>query len=222
MYKSAFAVAAVAIGFAAGQAPRNPEAALQFKEERMFVEYSPSAGIATVIVEAESEEAVSNVEVCQPGGASSFRMRAENGRFALSGFVLESQEADLATIFDSYPAGTYVVRGRTVSGQSVTGSAEVAHELVAAPELVYPRDGARGVPSSDLTVTWNADGGAAAYRIVLEQDENDGLTIQLPPGSDSLRIPDEMLAPRSEYHLEIAAIAPNGNRTVSEIHFTTE
>jgi hypothetical protein len=223
MYKSVIAAALFAFGIAGGQSAQGPQSALRFKEEHMTLEYSPANGIASVVVEAETEESVGNVQVSLPGGSSSFKLRAENGRrLALSAFKLESQESDLATILDAYPEGTYELRGRTLAGLSVTGSAEFSHVLPAAPVLLYPRDGARGIPTTGLTVTWAADGGAVAYRIVLEQGENDGLTAQVSGGSNSLHVPDEVLAPASDYHLEIAAIGPDGNRTVAEVSFTTE
>ena len=43
----------------------------------------------------------------------------------------------------------------------------------------------------------------------------------LPPGKNSLQIPDGFLARGAETKLEIAALSANGNRTVAEVSFTT-
>ena len=77
------------------------------------------------------------------------------------------------------------------------------------------------IVSTNLTVSWVPDPEARAYRVILEQGETDGLTAVLPARSSSFQVPDGILAPGTESHVEVGAIGPNGNCTLVEVSFTT-
>lgn len=220
MIKTSLSVTAIAL--AALPVPRPERPALALKEERVTIEYTPARDEAVVVVDAETEAALDRVEVRDPGGRPVLNVGVQRrGAMALSGFVLESRELPLAVLRATYGEGLFDLRGRSVDGQQVLGSAMLSHELLPEPIPVFPWHGAR-VAATDLTVSWHADPLARGYRVVLEQGENDGLVVQLAPGTSSFRVPDGVLAPRTETQLEIGVLGPNGNCTVVEVLFETD
>jgi hypothetical protein len=190
---------------------------LRLKEERMTLEYTATADEAVVIIEAESEIPLDRVQIRDPRGARVMELRSQGGRpLALSGFLLESAELDGASIHETFGEGLYEMRARALDGRPVGGNARLDHALPATPVVLYPRD-QDAVPTDDLEIRWVPDPEASAYRIVLEQNENDGLQVELPPGSDSFRVPNGLLLPRTETQIEVGVVGPNGNCTLVEI-----
>jgi len=198
-----------------------PRSSRPLKEERMTLEYNATLGEAVVTVEAESEGELERIQVEKPGGERLFVLESPIGSLpGLSGFKIELTEGTLPSILATYAQGTYDIRARTAGGGFAVGSATLSLELPAAPLVLVPHEGAL-VPGAGLVVRWLADRSASGYELQLEQDENDGLTIHLPPGRSSFAIPEGFLAGGTATQLEIAALGSNGNRTVSEVHFTT-
>ncbi|MSR61588.1 MAG: hypothetical protein EXS08_03955 [Planctomycetes bacterium] len=220
MFKTSLVLSCVALT-ALGWQQTSPRSSLPLKEERMMLEYNVTLGEAVLRVEAESEEDLGRVQVSKANGDCLFVLEAPSGAVrGLSGFKIELQEGSLADILANYPEGLYSIRARTAGGKVALGSALLLLDLPPAPQLVYPFEGAV-VPVSGLVVRWLADRQASGYRVEMEQGESDGLVIQLPPGKNSLQIPDGILARGAETKLEIAALSANGNRTVAEVSFTT-
>jgi hypothetical protein len=150
------------------------------------------------------------VEVRSPQGDSALSLRSTSvGGRSISGFVVETTEAPLPDVLAAYAEGRYDIVARTHSGHAAVGSALLVHALLDQPAITYPAAGARGVSTSGLTVTWAADPLASGYTVILEQDDNDGLTIELPPGSSSLVVPEGFLQPATETLLEVGVIGPN-------------
>lgn len=191
------------------------------KEEKIVIELTTGVDEAVVIVEAEAEVGLERVDVYEPSGAALLGLDASRtGGRALQGFVVETRESDLSTLLQQYPEGVYELRARTVDGAVLSGSARLDHALPPRPVLLYPFEGAVDVPRN-LTVLWLADPSAAGFHVVLEQGENDGLSVFLPPGTSSFTVPSGVLAPATDTLVEVAVIAANGNRTLTEVEFTT-
>ncbi len=221
MYRTAFAIALLALA-AVGWQQHQVRPYLQFKEERMFIEYSPALNEAALLVEAETEAGVEGLEIRDPLGSSRFKLWAASGQqLSLSGFMVESLESSPEELFAAYPEGIYDLRARSTDGDAVWGSAVLSHELPAQPIVLHPRDGDVNVPATNLIVAWHPDAAASGYKVILEQGENDGLTADVPAGQSSFQVPNGILAAGTQTHLEIGAIGPNGNRTLAEISFTT-
>jgi hypothetical protein len=195
---------------------------LRFKEERMVIEYTPAADEAVVRMDAENEGGVDRVEVRDPRGVTRLSLQAQHGRIeGIQGMVIESREMGLDDLLATYRQGTYSLRGRSVDGLTVIGSAVLSHELLAEPVVLYPTPGEQGVPAERVKVAWIPDAQADRYRVVLEQGESDGLAVELPAGSSSFLVPEGVLRDATETFVEIAAIASNGNSTTVEVPFTT-
>ncbi len=221
MDKKSMVIAVLALG-AIGSSQHQVKPFLQFKEERMTVAYNPALNEAELLVEAESEAGVAGLEIRDPQGTPILRLWAASGReLALSGFVVQTRESTPEELFGAYPEGLYDLRARSADGETVLGSALLSHELPAAPIVLFPTDGALNVPTTGLVVSWVPDSRAQGYVVILEQDENDGLSAQVPGGQSSFQVPSGILAAGTQTHLEIGAIGASGNRTLAELTFTT-
>ena len=224
MNKSAVSLAALTLAALSwNQVPalRTSEPPMTLKEESLTLEYNATVGDVVVKANAECEVALDRVEVRNPHGSAIFNVRSQGGRgIALSSLKLETQESDLATLCLICPEGHYDMRAVTVDGRAVLGGAELTHELPAVPEILFPLDGDHGI-APEVTVRWALDPQADGYRVTLEQDENDGLVVNLPPGNNSFTVPAYVLAPQRRTRLEVGAIGPNGNTSAVEVLFRT-
>jgi hypothetical protein len=219
MVKTTLAIALVTLS-SLGWMQERRRPAVPLKEGRMTIE-SMAGGEVVVRIEAESEEELQQVRIKRPGGESFLELQSGNER-GLSGLMIELRETSLQSLLASYTEGDYGIRATNVSGVPVVGSAHLSFDLPAAPRLYYPPSGATGVDASSLNVTWLADRRTESYFVQLEQGETDLLAVNLPASRNSLRVPPGILARGVETRLEIAAIAPNGNRTAVETVFTTQ
>ena len=190
---------------------------LRLQEEALTIEYSPARNEAVLVVEAESETSLGQVEVVGPHGERVFQLHA--GDLPLQGFVIETHESTPQVLFKRYTRGTYDLRARPIDGRAVIGSAVLSHELLDAPVLVLPTPGS-GVPTNTV-VSWVPDPSATQYTVTVEQGENDGLSVTLPAGTSTFQIPFGVLQPATDTHVEVAAVGSHGNRTVSEVEFRT-
>jgi hypothetical protein len=200
------------------QERRRPMFALGSGE--MTVEWTPG-GEAILRLVAESERQLEQVRIFRPDGGNLIELGADTGvQHGVSGLEIELREPDLATLLANYAEGAYDIQALSVRGDLALGSARLSFDLPAAPRILHPRPGAV-VHGSGLTVYWRGDGAADSYEVQLEQGDDDGLRIRLPPMQSSFRVPDRFLRPGTETSLEITAIGENGNRTVSEVLFMT-
>jgi len=223
MFKATIALAAVSLAaFGAERPYQEMRPTLRLKEEKMSIEYTATANEAVIVVEGESETALESVEILMPDGMTMLELHSKSGGpAAFSGFVLETQESTVDDLIAHYGEGRYDVRARAMDGAPVLGGASLSHALLPPPVVLYPYEGAIGVPSGDLKIFWIPDPAATAYTVSLEQGENDGLTVRLPADSKSLHIPKGILFPDTETQLEIGVTGANGNRTLVEIEFRT-
>jgi len=231
MVKSTIALAVLALGALGLQrgpgtpggpvTPFDPEVA-PLKEQRLSVEYTAARDEAVIVAAAESEVGLARIQVRSPSSKVVVDLRAPDpDQRPLSGFVVEMRESSAGALFATYGEGEYVLRGRTADGRPVRGTAVLSHELLREPAVLYPSDGEQDVPASGLLVSWVADPDAVGYRVVLEQDENAGLAVTLPPESTSFQVPDGVLLDGTETQLEVGVIGRNGNCTLREVLFTT-
>jgi hypothetical protein len=220
MWKPMITAAALALGSAAWPEREGDEPALEFLSTALCVEYDVTAGEAVLLFEAECEESLGGVEVRTPDGQAVLALRASPGP-GLSEFRVSSEKMDLAELLDAYPQGDYHLRARASDGRTVHGGAQLSLGLLAAPIVQHPSQGEADVPVTNLDVRWVPDPRASRYRIVLEQNENDGLTVEMPGTADSFRVPDGVLAPGTRTRLEVGAIGRNGNCTLVEVQFRT-
>ena len=192
---------------------------INMKEERLVVEYTATRNEAVLKLHAESEQTLRSLELCDPLGRVLLRLNAESDEGVVSGVNFETREGTPEEIFAACMEGTYELLGRTLGGERARGSALLSHDLLPAPKVLYPLEGA-GAPTRGLKIRWQPDGRAAGYMVCLEQDDNDGLMVHLPPGSSSLLVPPGVLRPGKQAYVEVGAVGRNGNCTLVEVRFT--
>lgn len=220
MFKVTIAFSVVALA-ALGMQEARRAPVLRLKEEALILEYTATADEAVIKVEAESEEELKFLQVRNPNGQLLFELRARNTHIhTLSGFEVEMQESTANELLEMYPEGIYEIRGRSADGRFALGRGRLSHSLPLVPEVIHPYSEAVLSPD-DLLLMWVADEDVEGYVVSLEQDENDGLTVNLPAGSESFRVPNGVLLPGTETQFELGAIGPNGNITLVEIEFMT-
>ncbi len=192
------------------------------KEEQITVEYTATANEATIRVQAESEEPLNQVQVCNRFGVPLFELRSEAGAdLALSSFVLESGETELEDLLSRYEAGAYELRGRTVGGSLALGGVRLSHALPAPPRVIWPRNGS--TPSAtNFVIRWEPEPGAKAYRVAVEQGETDGIVATVPAGFNRFKVPVGILQSGMETQVEVGVVAQNGNCTLVEIECVTQ
>jgi len=219
MIKTIFTVTALAATAAGVTQHRTHATHLLLKEESIRLEHTVTEGETTIVVVAESEVPLQRIQIRNPRGKPVVELRSDAGK--ITGFVIETEEADSATLMQNYGAGTYQIRALTEDGQAALGSAVLDHAMPQAPTLIYPTEGEVDVPTKDLIIAWVGDSNAAGYRVILEQGENDGLRVDVPAGTSAFRVPDDVLRPGMDTLVEIGTIGANGNITLYEVSCIT-
>jgi hypothetical protein len=83
-------------------------------------------------------------------------------------------------------------------------------------------DGDGDVDPDNLVITWNAIGGLDGYEVIVENEDAEvALSAELGSDATSLTVSSEFMEADSDYKAEILAIAMNGNKTITEIEFST-
>ena len=219
MYKPVITVSILALT-ALGWMQDRSRPVVALGECKMILEWTPGQE-AVVRIAAESEEELERIQVFLPDGSKFVDLDARNGgRRGLSCVELELREPDIEALLADYAEGTYDIRATTVRGYSARGNAKLSSDLPPRAHIVHPLPGEL-VQGSNLTLFWLANRHAAGYELQLEQGEEDGLRVKLPPERSSFRVPDNFLQRGKETSFEVAVIGANGNRTVTEVLFTT-
>lgn len=219
MHKPMIVVSLLAVtGFGWMQDRAEPIASLA--DAKMILEWTPGEG-AVLLIDAESEEPLQRAQIFRSDGQELIEIDARHGgRSRLAGLEIELREARLEALVESYPEGSYDIRATTAQGQQVVGRAWLSLDVPPAPQIVHPAQGAL-VSTAGLTLSWLGDPTVAAYEVQLEQGEDDGLRVKLPPQQSSFRVPADFLRPGLETTFEVVAIGSNGNRTLAEVLFAT-
>ena len=207
----------------------------RFHGATLFVEYDATSGEAILHAEADSDAQLVRFELRDPSdhvvvelrtdsGHSAAR-RASTGRVAsrpsLIGFATELSEPSLDALCAAHPEGMYGFRGWTADGRSLIGEARLSHSLLVAPVVVYPLPGSVDSPLAGDGVLWRSDPRAKGYTVHLEQGEDRALSVELPAGSSSFRIPAGWLVPGTPTQLEVGVVGRNANCTLVTVEFTT-
>lgn len=120
-----------------------------------------------------------------------------------------------------FSAGAYEFRGRTVE-EAITlgGTGMLSTALPDAPVFTSPA--AVDVDPDNTVISWNAIGGLDSYEVIVgNEDSGFSLSVELGPDATSVTMPSEFMEGGTEYKAEILAIAMNGNKTITEILFST-
>jgi hypothetical protein len=193
---------------------------IPFSAAQIYLEYNATADDAgvQVFLDAEDWKEVSihqgNLELLEIETGGGMR------ELGLTELRFEGAEPAPAEVLDAFPAGEYRFRGITVERERLTASATLSHAIPPAP--VFSPSQGETVDPDNVVVTWNPIGGMDRFQVIVESDTNElVLEVSVSSSSTSLRVPPTFLVPNTLYKAEVLAIAPSGNRTISEGTFFT-
>ena len=167
----------------------------------------------------------------------------------MAGIFFESREPpasefSFADMRAAFPEGGYTVRGESLDGTILVGSATFTHDVPAAPVITAPElaEDPRGtranpVPLDGLVIDWDqvtrtVDGVAVSitgYEVIVTKEVNDDpngfsrptYDVHVPPTVDRLSVPREFLQPNTVYEVEVLALEVSGNQTITVGFFKT-
>lgn len=143
-----------------------------------------------VLLAKTVSEGLRSLNIIAPGGRELAEFEMNRRSIGVRELILESPEpADLSDVLKSYPAGVYQIRGRTVSGVCVKGTATLSHAEVPLTEIVSPAEG-EVVGLNNFVVTWLAIPAAVSYVIAID-NETTGATLKAesPSSATSFAVP---------------------------------
>ncbi len=199
-------------------------AAMDFADLAMFFEFNSTDNDLGVQVFLDAE-GWDIVQARDPDGKQFLDIRAKKalGSLGITELRFESAEPSPGEVLALFSDGMYEFRGRTVEEAfTLGGLATLSTVLPDAPVFTNPLDGDGDVDPDNLVITWNAIGGLDGYEVIVE-NENAEVALSAELGSDatSLTVSSEFMEADSDYKAEILAIAMNGNKTITEIEFST-
>jgi hypothetical protein len=204
---------------------------LRFDDASLFIEINATDGDAGLQADIDAE-AWRRVIVLDPKGRKmlDFRGVGRMRGWGLTGLSFESaepgfDEVPFAKFKARFPEGKYRFRGRTIENRLIVGAAKLTHVIPKQPKVLFPTEDAI-VPAGDLTVEWEPVTRPKGvkivdYEVILGGEDGESASIELPPTATSLTLPGALLKPESEYAIEVLARERSGNRTITEVPFTT-
>ena len=139
----------------------------------------------------------------------------------------------MEAFLERFPEGEYEFEGKTLEGDELEGETEFTHDIPNPPEGLFPGDGATVDVNQRLVVrfdpvTVDLDGDPIVieeYEVILEADTELGQTFTMILDGSILRpkvtIPHEFMLPGTTYKFEVGAQEVSGNRTLTEVEFST-
>jgi hypothetical protein len=192
----------------------------EFEDAEVFFEFNSTdndLGLQ-IFLDAEGWD---KVDVSDPDNHKIFQIHTQGtlSDLGITELRFESAEPSPAEVLALFPPGDYEFIGKTVEGGTLASTAELSHDLLAAPTFT-PSDGDE-VDPNNAVISWNAPG-AELVEVIIESEENDNVFDVIVSGSEtSLDVPSQFLEPDTEYKIEVLAIAENGNKTITESTFVT-
>ena len=192
-----------------------------FTAAQIFIEYNSTADDAGVQVFLDAE-AWKRIAILDDEGEDLLEIETGGGmrQLGLTELRFEGAEPEPSEVLDAFPAGEYKFRGVTIERQRLVGSAMLSHDIPDAPDF-SPSNGELTDPDNTV-IGWDAIAGVDRYQVIVESDDNSlVLEVSVSSSTTSLHVPPTFLVPNTLYKAEVLAIAPSGNRTITEGTFVT-
>ena len=202
---------------------REPANCQQFSVLRMTLEQNATDGDTEVVLFAKGQDdGLHALSITAPDGRKVAKINGDRGGIGIREFALESAEPmDLSLVLGSFPEGIYRMRGTTVTGGCLMGSAYLSHQVAPATTLFTPAAN-EVVSINNVVLSWNNIAGAVLYTVGLKNKSlGNESSFQVFPPTSSLVIPAAMLAPGTKYQFSVAVKTTSGNITSVEIPFFT-
>ncbi len=191
----------------------------EFEDLSITLQVNETDQELAVIIAMEVAEEFLGFEVVDPAGNTRMGLRtAYPLGIGVHECALEAK-SDPANALAAFPEGAYRVTAYTAHGDVYQGEAWLSHDLPDRPRFTRPaHDGTYS--HGDLPVCWLP---TDSEEVTLEVEGEDLLLeVTLPGDVTSFVVPAAILAPDSEYEVDLTAVAENGNVvTVEEVMRTT-
>jgi len=163
------------------------------------------------------------LKVVAPDGRTVIDFKAADSKLGMRHLTLESPEPkNDGRLQADFPAGVYQFVGTSTAGATLQGEAMLSHRFPGITRVVRPRPNEKNVPTTGLQVRWNPVKDATAFILVIEQEKTGReIRADLPGSATAFTVSDGFLVPGVEYKLAIGTVARDGNRTFTELAFTT-
>ena len=212
---------AAAVAAEAGSAPPPTE----FEEATMYVEQNATDGDTEVVISGTAgDDGLRLLQIKWPDREVMTTLLADRSTLGMREFHFESPEPPGEAVLAAYPEGRYVLAGISTAGERFRTVLTLSHELPPEATILSPAEDAvvpAGVP---LTIQWSQVPGIEKFVLEFENESADperALTLDLPPGATSFRIPARLLPRASEFQIGIHTVGKNGNIVAVESAFTT-
>jgi hypothetical protein len=197
----------------------------KFERVAVRIEQNATDEDVEVVFEATSGDiGLATLRVSAPDGRTVIDFKAPDSKLGIRHLVLESPEpTNDGRLQKDFPAGEYTFTGSTVTGEKLSSKATLSHKLPGPASFVRPRPKQKNVPVKGLQLQWTAPKNLAFCIVVVEHEETGAKLLQarLSGAATTLAVPDGLLAPGTEYKLEIGTATREGNRSFVETSFTT-
>lgn len=194
-----------------------------FSELRVTLEQNATDGNSEVVLFAKGQgDGLKKLDIVAPNRRHVARFAGDGRGIGIREFHLESAEpAELGKVLASFPAGTYGIHGKTVTGECLRGTATLSHDIAPATSLITPFE-EQVVPVGQVLLSWA--GVSAAQRYIVElNNETAGtaMTFEVLPATTSFAIPAQLLQPNAEYQFVVGVKTATGNITFVDRTFFT-
>jgi hypothetical protein len=228
-----------------------PSTGTQIAAAKLFIEHN-STDEDTGVHGAFDDHGWSLLCVFDPSGRQVLAVEPHSGLkdLTMAGIFFESREPpndeySIADLKEAFPEGKYSVRARSFDGSTLVGQASFTHDIPAAVVVTAPRYVENEEDAGKVTVSRNAlevrwdpvakdlDGNpvdVTGYEVIvtpLVPDDPNGFSrpgfdVHVGPGVSSVRVPPEVLDPKTAYELEVLVIERSGNQTITAGFFSTD
>jgi hypothetical protein len=216
-------VAASAVAAAAETGTTPPPS--EFEEAAMYVEQNATDGDTEVVIAGTAgDDGLRLLQIKWPDREVMATLLADRSTLGMREFHFESPEPPGEAVLAAYPEGRYALVGVATSGERFRTVLTLSHDLPPASTILSPAGDAEVPARVPLTIQWSQVPGIEKFVLEFENESADperALTLDLPPGVTSFRIPARLLPAGSEFQVGIHTVAENGNIVVVESTFTT-
>ncbi len=212
---------------------------VELDEAEVFIEFNSTDGDFGIQFFWDGQ-AWDRMKVEGPNGRTVLKVRARRNlqdQGLTEGFFESAEpsldELSMEEFLDRFPPGDYEFEGRTLDGAEIEGETDFTHLLPAPPANLCPEDGDEVDASMPLVVSFDAvtedlDGNPldpVQYELIVESEDEVlkvfTMNIDGDEANPSATVPPEFLEPGTEYKFEVIVQEESGNRTISEIEFST-
>jgi hypothetical protein len=205
-----------------------------FKTATLIVEINATDGDAGLQIFLD-HDAWKTIAISRPDGTKivDFQTQSELQNYGLTELFSESTEPPftefpLEEFKKLFPEGNYLFEGETIEGERIESTVPLSHAFPEEPEILSPEEESTVAPD-ELVVRWSplpAVEGVeiVGYQVVVvtETEPSRALEADLPATTTEMTVPAEFMEPGTDFKAEVLAIEASGNKTLSEVTFTTE